>query len=345
MRISLTILAIIFTVGHLHRAEAWTRDQLSIAPALMKQELLSADIAHPEIWQLAGRLAYQEGYGSPRPSRHSSSWSLRPILAYDANVNNGFANDAIAIGGLDFLVDEKFQRKSAVVAGASLAGNHVWGLSKRVSLHLDRTARYVHAVNANHDKWAYALQPCLNYFVSAVSRVFACAAAERSVTDLSARSEESISFGLSRAYSVGSYVNSSQLTIMRSAIDSGIDYFQNSVTYQHQILLGDATLLGARVKFSEGVDGVFSGREAIHFSAAKMVAGRRYEASIFQENRRGGSFLNEPRKETLRGAVISARLSDAFGVRVGRVWNEASNSFNDDAFTILDVNINLLQLR
>ena len=345
MRIILTILAIVFSMGHLHRAEAWTRDQLSIAPALMKQELLSANIAHPEIWQLAGWLAYQEGYGSPRPSRHSSSWSLRPVLAYDANVNNGFANDAIAIGGLDFLVDEKFRRKSAAVAGASLAGNHVWGLSKRVSLHLDHTARYVHAVNANYDKWAYALQPCLNYFASATSRAFVCAAAERSVTELSARSEKSLSFGMSRAYSVGSYVNSSQLTIMRSAIDSGADYFQNSVTYQHQVLLGNAMLLSGRIKLSKPVDGIFSGRESFQISAARLVGGRRYEASIFQENRRGGSFLNEPRNEMLRGVVVSARLSEALGVRIGRVRNEASNSFHDDQFTILDVNLDLLRLR
>ncbi|WP_143042716.1 hypothetical protein [Paracoccus alkenifer] len=290
MRIILTILAIVFATGHLHRAEAWTRDQLSIAPTLMKQELLSADIAHPEIWQLAGRLAYHEGYGSSRPARRSSSWSLRPILAYDANANNGFANDAIAIGGLEFLVDERFRRKSAAVAGASLGGNHVWGLSKRISLHFDHTARYVHAIDADYDKWEYALQPCLNYFLSATSRAFACAAAERSVTKLSARSEKSLSFGMSRAYSVGSYVNSSQLTIMRSAIDSGIDYFQNSVTYQHQVLLGNAMLLSGRIKLSEGVEGIFSGRESFQISAARMVGRRRYEASIFQENRRGAAF-------------------------------------------------------
>lgn len=345
MRINLSILTIVFAMGYLHEAEAWTRDQFVIAPAIMKQELLSADIEHPEIWQLAGRLAYQEGYGSSRPRKHSSSWSLRPVLAYDANVNNGFANDAIAIGGLEFLVDEKYRRRSAAVAGVSLGGNHVWGLSKKVSLHVDHTARYVHALGANYDKWAYALQPCLNYFVSAATRAFACAAAERSVTELSARSEESASLGMSHAYTVGSYINSSQLTIMRSAIDSGIDYFQNSVTYQHQVLLGNAMLLSGRIKFSEGVDGVFSGRESFHLSAAKLVAGRRYEASIFQENRRGGSFLNEPRKETLRGIVVSARLSDALGVRVGRMWNEASNNFHDDQFTILDVNLNLLKLR
>lgn len=345
MRTCLLISTVVFALVWVQEANAWTRDQLVIAPAVMKQELLSADIEHPEIWELAGRLAYYEGYGSSRLRKHASSWSLSPILAYDANVNNGFANDAIVIGGLEFLVDDKFQRRSAAVAGASLAGKHIWGVSKRVSLSVDHTARYVHAVNANHDKWAYALQPCLNFYLSPVSRGFACIAAERSVTDLSARSEESISFGMSRAYSVGSLVNSSQFTVVRSAIDSGIDYLQNSITYQHQILLADATLLGARVNFSEGVDGVFSGREAIHLSAAKVVGGRRYEATIFQENRRGGSFLNEPRKETLRGVAMSARLSDALSLRIGRVWNDASNSFNDDVFTVFDVNFNLLQLR
>lgn len=99
MRAYFSIFTVAFALGHLHEANAWTRDQLVIAPAIMKQELLSADIKHPAIWQLAGRLAYQEGYGSSRPQKHGSSWSLRPILAYDANVNNGFANDAIVIGG------------------------------------------------------------------------------------------------------------------------------------------------------------------------------------------------------------------------------------------------------
>ncbi|QFG37685.1 hypothetical protein ESD82_16385 [Paracoccus pantotrophus] len=307
--------------------------------------MLGEEIHEPQVWQLAGRLAYQEGFGSSGFQKRASNWSLQPIINYDTNVNNGFSNDAINIGGLDFLVDEQFRREQAPVVGASLSGSHVWGLSRKLSFNVDHTARYVHAWNGNYDKWSVAVQPCVAYFIASASRAYACGATERAVTELTERKEKSISLGASTAYTIGTYFQSSQITMKRSTISSGVDYVQDSITYQHETLLGDGTLVGVKVKLSEAVDNVFVSREFFHLTAAKIVAGRRLEAGYIQENRRGGMFLNEARKEKLRGIIVSARISNSLSMRVGRFHNEASNSFNNDQFTVFDININLLKLR
>ncbi len=296
----------------------------------------------PEVRRAAGRLAYQEGFGSFRPEKRPSRWALRPILNYDININNSFASEAIHLGGLDFVVDEKFRRQSAPVIGASLAGSHLWGLSRKLSFSFDHTSRYVHAWNANFDKWSFVIRPCITRFLSGTERAFACASAETAVAELSRKDERSIIFGAESAYVFSSYFQSSRISIERAKIDDGVKYFQNSVSYRHETLLGNATLVGVQAKIYQSVDRTFASRESFSIFGSKVFEGRLFEIGYIQENRRGGTFLGEARKERLQGIVLSARVTDTLSVRVGRFRNRASNEFNEDQFAIFDLNFDLL---
>ncbi|WP_139615541.1 hypothetical protein [Paracoccus liaowanqingii] len=322
-------------------ANAWTREQFIIAPNLIKQEMLRPDAHVPLVWNLAGQLAYHEGFGSSHIERRGSQWDLTPIISYDRNINNGFAQDTLVIGGLEFSVDEEFRRKSAPIVGASLYGRHVWGLTPKVAFALNHATRYVHAWNANYAKWSLRVQPCLTYFLSSTSRAFACGSVGRWATSLSRQDEAYIDIGTEFAYNLGTYFQSSRMTLRKTAASNSRDYQQISAAYRHQILMGDATLISAQIDLLEEVESTFVPRERIQVSATKLINMRKIEVGYVEDIRRGGVFLGEPRKETLRGVFISAQLAKGIEVRIGGFWNKASNAINDDEYAVLDFTFDL----
>lgn len=113
------------------------------------------------------RNGYSPLNGGPMQVYHDRSISVRPTVAYDANINGGNAPRNLRVGDLEFISDPQYFRKSGYLVGAEMIANlRIASVSGSV---LDFDLNYSKSQATNHAKLSIQQSQIVSCFSKQIS--------------------------------------------------------------------------------------------------------------------------------------------------------------------------------
>ena len=284
------------------------------------------------------RAGSSTGLGVPRsvPFDSSSvSFSVRPVLRYEGNINGGNPAKPLVIGNLTFNGDEALYKTSGAVVGlgASLNGRAIYGEGRYINYSLDSS---------------YALSP------SDDDRIATTSANVCSINHIAKSWYIDVCANQSRIYKTISDSSSSNLKFIASHILSSATKEHSQVKFgfnrlfadnytQNQLILGIDTLhpsglfTGVEATFGEAVPEQLVTRMSLAGIARLQVAGKPLTLNASFSNATGGLLFGVDRDAKSASVSASYPIWRNFNVTMGYTKTDSTIDYFDLASPILGI--------
>ena len=284
------------------------------------------------------RAGSSTGLGVPRsiPFDSSSvSFSVRPMLRYEGNINGGNPAKPLVIGNLTFNGDESLYKTSGAVVGlgASLNGRAIYGEGRYINYSLDSS---------------YALSP------SDDDRIATTSANVCSINHIAKSWYIDVCANQSRIYKTISDSSSSNLKFIASHILSSATKEHSQVKFgfnrlfadnytQNQLILGIDTLhpgglfTGVEATFGEAVPEQLVTRMSLAGIARLQVAGKPLTLNASFSNATGGLLFGVDRNAKSASVGASYPVWRNFNVTMGYTKTDSTIDYFDLASPILGI--------
>lgn len=230
--------------------------------------------------------------------------SLRPILAYDSNLNGGVPHETVDINGLTFTVLEKDRAVSGLEAGlaGTLNGQYLIARGHRLSGYV--AARYEHALSHDISHTELKANACYHYDSPKWSFAEACVSVGKTRGARSTSRMRSMRLNWGKVIDAGRFPFSLQAGLSRTHEDD-VSYDQLHLTYKTNtdrmtFEAGAATQLRATG---------FAVDHSVYLSATRPVFNRPVSATLRLSRASGGTFLGLPRREDKAAVSLSVPVA------------------------------------
>lgn len=285
---------------------------------------LMTDPAQPAPLREAGdRLLSRIGHGaSPTPGE--GVFTVSPFLRYDQNLNGGFPDDHVTVGGLRFDVAETDQAVSGLIGGATLSYGWRAGLGSGTALELRSVLSLGHALEHDLMKVSFGAEACLRHMARRDTYLHACLDAGGSGFELGRSGRVGGRVGVTRIVSALGGVH--ELTLEgRVERSLGLTPYERGVISAGLLsAMPGPVVWSARVELGQPVDGVLVTRARLQLGATFEVAGEPTTVAIDWRHASGGVFLGEAREDRTVTLSVSRPISDRVRVTAGFTRNAST---------------------
>lgn len=221
------------------------------------------------------RAGSSTGLGFPRVvafESSSMSFSVRPLLSYEANINGGNPDKPLMIGNLTFNGDEALYKTSGAVAGlgAILSGRTIYGEDKYLNYNFDTS--YALSSSSDDRIATTSASVCSLNHIANSWYIDACANQSRMRKTLSDSSSSNLKL-------MAAYIFTSA-TKEHSQVKFGVNRFFADNYTQNQLVLGIDTLhpssvfTGVEATFGEAIPEQLATRISVSGRVGLQVAGK-----------------------------------------------------------------------
>lgn len=277
----------------------------------------------------AFRLADQLALNPDReslPYLVGTSLTFAPVLKYDRNVNNGFKNGTIHIGGLPFSVEEA---EKAVTIGGAVSGGVSLGLAKGTTLTLGARSEYQRAIGKKFEVFDTTGFLSLDHTTQNWTYLNATYLVNEEKRALGTGNVKIASFTAGKLFGQGgSHLHDVSGTFSR---------VQDNSTWQSRARVDWTGSFAGHGVFrfglerGETIDGVLLPRTTVTGSYANIMLGAPTTLSAYYSERVGGDFFGEIRNDDVYRVGITRKITDRVSLHGSYEYKDSTNDSFDES--------------
>lgn len=265
----------------------------------------------------------QQGYYSDKGalSPVARDMHVRPLLAWDGNINGGVLQDRFVINGLIFEADPEIRAKSGLVVGISVGGllRYAWDEGQIVEI---RGATEL-GWSPEHEisRTDVMLSICSRNHLAGWNFLDLCATNRHYWRELGNASTDQASAEISRIVSMPNSIHEVSLSYSWefTAKDT---HNQLAVSVES---IWDTVVTEVSVAIADPRSGAAALRNNASASASWFAYDRSWSIDVWMQQSEGSRFLGTPRKDDVRGIGIAADLRPGASLRLG-YWDSRSTA-------------------
>lgn len=290
-------------------------DQIALSSGAMRLAALRTGGISVAEAGVARELLSRMGYGLSVPAVVRYDLRFSPVLTYDPNINGGFADAAVTLGGLDFTLDPELAARSGWVAGLRFSGSLLAGLDRRLALDASFAASYARGLSDPAEKSDGMLRLCLRRFAGEARELRACLDGSFSLNESGYSHRRGAELGLSHAFAVGHILGEASGWLRHEIVHSTERHDQWQVGSKLALAFEGDLRLDLGFSLGERVAESIAMRERLSFGLTTHLWERPAQISLAVEQRRGGTFLGTPRDELAMTLALRSGVEVPFGQR------------------------------
>ena len=291
--------------------------RLAGSPRLAGYVLTDPDLPAP-VREAGGRLLSLIGHGPDR-TPGEGAFSVSPFLRYDQNLNGGFPDDHVTVGGYRFEIGEADQAVAGPIAGATLSYGWRAGLGGGTALEVRSALTLGHALQHDLMKISFGVEGCLRHMARRDLYLHACVDAGGSRYELGRSERVAARVGVSRLMT--GLGGAHELTLEgRLERNLGASPYERGVISASLLsAMPGPVVWSARAELGQPVEGVLVTRARVQIGATIKLMDRPTTVSVDWRLAKGGLFLGEPREDRSVTLSLSRPVTDR--VRVSVAFN------------------------
>ena len=257
-------------------------------------------------------------------------FSVSPVLAYDPNINGGYANDGFTVAGIPFTISKEHEAVGGLLLGVGAAGRARVVLGTDTGLALTASGTFGYAPDHDMSKIRLGASACVNHMIDYSTFGHVCLETSWRDYALGETSRNEARVGVSRVFGsdLGLHEAGAELTIRRT--DSGDPYTQAIAGLTLTSALPGPLAIRTRLEVGEEVEGVLAMRERAVLGLGFPVFGRQSSVSVAVQSDRGGRWLGEDLTRKVTSFGIGHRVSNKLRISASFAGIDASADFFDD---------------
>ncbi|RWR05092.1 hypothetical protein [Paenirhodobacter populi] len=319
-------------------ADIWGALRLAGSESLMTYALSQPGLPRDAL-RARNRMLEDAGFIGFRGKPSRTWFSASPVIAWDNNLNGGFAGTSLVAGGLMFEVDKRYARKSGALFGGQINA----GLSMPLANGIAWTNRiYAMAGWApGHELFktrAYA-DSCVKRMLNISTYVTGCADFSYSKYELGETGTHGFRLGVIEDFIALSGAHEVTVTYRHGFYGGSSDYEQDaaSVRLTSAWSSGFATFVGAQA--GSEVDGYIALRERIEGGVSFFAWERPVSLSVSAQSNRGGLFLGEKRRDDVYSVAVIIGLTDKVTASIAVSETRSNADFFSDTGINVDFSL------
>ena len=269
------------------------------------------------------RLLARIGHG-PGQTAGEGDLSVSPFLRYDPNLNGGFPEDHVTVGGYRFEIAERDRAVAGPIAGATLS--YAWraGLGGGTALELRSSLMIGHAIGHDLIKVSAGAEACLRRMARPDLHLHACLDAGLARFELGRSDRAGARVGVTRL--VEAFGGAHELTLEgRLERDLGeAPYERGLVAVSALSAMPGPVVWSARAELGAPVGGVHLTRARLRIGATFALLDRPTTLSVDWRRSDGGLFLGAPREDRTLTVALSRPVTDRMRVTIGLTRNDST---------------------
>lgn len=258
------------------------------------------------------------------PTAGEGTFSAAPFLRFDPNLNGGFPEDHVTVGGFRFEIAEKDQAVSGLIAGVNLGYGWRRGLGGGTALELRSSLSLGHALEHDLMKISAGAEACLRHRARRDLYVHGCVDAGGSSFELGESRRVGARVGVTRMMT--GFGGAHELTF-----EGRVERALSPTRYDRGVLavsllsaMPGPVVWSARAEIGQPVDGVLVTRARLSLGATFELLERPTSLSLDWRQAEGGMFLGETREDRTVTLSVSRPVTDRVRLSVSLSRNASS---------------------
>jgi len=250
--------------------------------------------------------------------------SVSPFLRYDANLNGGFPEDHVTVGGLRFVVAEADRAVSGPIAGAVLSYAGRAGLGGGTALELRSSLMIGQALEHDLRKVSLSAEGCLRHMARPDLYLHGCLDLGLARFELGRSERLGARVGVSRLFEGlgGAHELTLEGRVERHLGAQG--YERGLVAVSLLSAMPGPVVWSVRAEIGQPVEGVLVTRARVQLGATFELLDRPTTVSVDWRRAEGGLFLGTPREDRTVTLSLSRPVTDRMRVSVGLTRNAST---------------------
>lgn len=296
--------------------------RLSGSPRLAGFLLTDPDL--PVAVRTAGEgLLSRTGHGEA-PTVGEGAFSASPFLRYDPNLNGGFPEDHVSVGGLRFEVAEEDQAVSGLIAGVTLSYGWRRGLGGGTAFELRSALSLGRALEQDMVKGSFGAEGCLRHLARRDLYLYGCVDASLARFELGRSERVGARFGVTRLMTGFGGVHELTLEGRAERNLGSLPYDRGGVSLSLLSAMPGPVIYNVRAELGQPVDGVLVTRARVSLGATFELLDRPTSLSLDWRQAEGGTFLGVPREDRTVTLSASRPVTDRVRVSVSLTRNRST---------------------
>lgn len=255
------------------------------------------------------RLLSQIDHGAG-PTAGEGAFSAAPFLRFDPNLNGGFPEAHVTVGGLRFEIAEEDQAASGLIAGVNLSYGWRRGLGGGTALELRSALSLGHALERDLLKVSAGAEACLRHRARRDLYLHACLDAGGSRFELGESRHVGARVGVTRLMT--GFGGAHELTF-EGRVESALSqtrYDRGVLAVSLVSAMPGPVVYTARAELGQPVEGVLVARARVSLGATFELLDWPTSLSLDWRHAQGGRFLGETREDRTVTLSVSRPVSD-----------------------------------
>lgn len=282
--------------------------RLSGSPRLAGYVLTDPDLPAP-VRAAGERLLSRIGHGA-EPTAGEGAFSASPFLRHDPNLNGGFPEDHVTVGGFRFEIAEEDQAVSGLIAGVTLSYGWRRGLGGGTAVELRSGLSLGHALEHDLMKASVGAEACVRHRASRDLYLHGCLDLAGSRFELGESRRVGARAGITRLMT--GFGGAHELTF-EGRVERQLDptpYERGVLAVSLLSAMPGPVVWSARAEIGQPVEGVLVTRARITLGATFELMDRPTSVSLDWRQAEGGMFLGTPREDRAVTLSVSRPVSD-----------------------------------
>ena len=315
----------------------WQAALDSGAPRLM---LFALQVEKPQgaddfVARLQYGQAMQQAKAAP-PVLLSYRADLRPIVAYDSNINSGIPGDTIYLAGFPFTIAPENRAKSGMVYGAEASLSARFAISPGTTLDLTAYGAQAHSFDHNLDILNASLSACGAQYWGHTTWTEICMGDTFTQRDNAPERERFASLGVSKVFVSRFGFHEARATVQNAKRK---DYDKASLSLQLITAKAGLGALNLRMDLGARVAGYHTRLFGASAALTRPIAGVSTTLFAGYGIEAGGALLGQPRRDEIFSVGLSRKLTSHAEATLRLSQRQSSIPAYDGLSVDLDVSL------
>jgi len=242
------------------------------------------------------RLLARIGHGSD-PMPGDGAISISPFLRYDPNMNGGFPEDHVMVGGFRFKIDEKDQAVEGLIAGVIISYGWRAGLGGRTALEVQSALSLGHGLEHDLKKVSSRAEGCIRHMARPDLYFHGCVDVGGARYDLGRSERAGARVAVSRILTGLDGVHELNLEGRVERALTPVEYERGILSASVISAMPGPVVWSGRAEWGQPVEGVLVSRTRLLLGATFELVGEPTSVLVDWNNSSGSVFLGVPRED------------------------------------------------
>ncbi len=277
-------------------------------------------------------LAHRKGES---PRKLAAEFTIKPLLAYDSNLNNGLPGSEFAIGDLNFVVDEESVAKKGITLGIAASGYSLYSIAPKQTVTFKIAASYEYAPEHDLDKTGINASTCLQSHVARWTWINSCGG-YRYLKKTSETEEKYASIRGTQMFSSALGHHEASIAFERGFRE---DYTKSRATFSLLSAVKGVGAVHTGIRWGEHIEQRHTTLSGATIALTRPVFGKTTSISFDYYRAGGGTHFGQPRTDHTYTLMVRRPINEHIIASVGYQVNDSNIDFYGEHQILLGLDL------